>query len=373
MYLKMTSTFSQPRGSPMRRLVLTIIATLLLVIPTFAQQGTHLVQPGENLFRIAQQYGIDVNTLAQANGITNTWQIYAGQTLTIPGIQSAHVEAAAPPPAETVSTTPQYYTVQRGDQLWQIARLYNLTTDQLAQMNNITNPNMIYAGQQLVVGTTSAPPAEQQPAEIVPTAQVLPVLDAALTVPSSTTQTTHVVQPGEHLATIAQRYGVSTLAITQANNIYNPNHILAGQTLIIPGAGPALDYQVIGSPAAPSAPRGVGKEVLVDLSDSRVYAYENGILLRNVLVSTGLPATPTVQGDYAVQRKYVAQTMVGPGYYLPDVPYVMYFYEGYALHGTYWHNNFGQPMSHGCVNMPTPEAEWFYNWTEIGTPVRVVW
>jgi lipoprotein-anchoring transpeptidase ErfK/SrfK len=49
----------------------------------------------------------------------------------------------------------------------------------------------------------------------------------------------------------------------------------------------------------------------------------------------------------------------------------MYFYQGYALHGTYWHNNFGTPMSHGCVNMPTPEAEWAFNWASIGTPVIV--
>ena len=65
--------------------------------------------------------------------------------------------------------------------------------------------------------------------------------------------------------------------------------------------------------------------------------------------------------------------MSGPGYYLPDVPYVMYFYQSYGLHGTYWHSNFGQPMSHGCVNLPTPEAEWFFNWAEVGTPVHVQW
>ncbi len=50
---------------------------------------------------------------------------------------------------------------------------------------------------------------------------------------------------------------------------------------------------------------------------------------------------------------------------------VMYFFEGYAIHGTYWHNNFGTPMSHGCVNLPTPEAEWFFRWAEMGTPVHV--
>jgi lipoprotein-anchoring transpeptidase ErfK/SrfK len=63
--------------------------------------------------------------------------------------------------------------------------------------------------------------------------------------------------------------------------------------------------------------------------------------------------------------------MVGPGFYLPDVPYTMYFYEGYGIHGTYWHNNFGHPMSHGCVNMRTSEAEWMFNWASVGTLVNV--
>jgi lipoprotein-anchoring transpeptidase ErfK/SrfK len=113
------------------------------------------------------------------------------------------------------------------------------------------------------------------------------------------------------------------------------------------------------------------KKIVVRLNQQRVYAYENGQLVRTVLASTGLPATPTVQGTYRIYIKREAQTMTGPGYYLPDVPYVMYFYQGYGLHGTYWHDNFGRPMSHGCVNLPTPEAKWFYEWAEIGTPVVV--
>jgi lipoprotein-anchoring transpeptidase ErfK/SrfK len=63
--------------------------------------------------------------------------------------------------------------------------------------------------------------------------------------------------------------------------------------------------------------------------------------------------------------------MSGPGYYLEDVPYVMYFYQGYGLHGTFWHNNFWQRMSHGCVNLPTPEAEWMFNFVDVGTLVNV--
>ena len=60
----------------------------------------------------------------------------------------------------------------------------------------------------------------------------------------------------------------------------------------------------------------------------------------------------------------------GVDYYdLPNVPYSMFFYQGYAIHGTYWHTNFGHPMSHGCVNLPTAEAKWFYEWAPVGTPV----
>jgi lipoprotein-anchoring transpeptidase ErfK/SrfK len=65
--------------------------------------------------------------------------------------------------------------------------------------------------------------------------------------------------------------------------------------------------------------------------------------------------------------------MSGPGYFAPDVPWVQYFHGSYAVHGTYWHNSFGQAVSHGCVNMRTPEAQWLYFWAELGTPVEVRW
>jgi len=102
-----------------------------------------------------------------------------------------------------------------------------------------------------------------------------------------------------------------------------------------------------------------------------LYAYEGDTLVRSTLISSGRWPTVTVTGTYYIYLKYTAQRMRGPGYDLPGVPYVMYFYQGYALHGTYWHNNFGTPMSHGCVNMPTAEAEWAFNWASIGTPVTV--
>jgi lipoprotein-anchoring transpeptidase ErfK/SrfK len=114
-----------------------------------------------------------------------------------------------------------------------------------------------------------------------------------------------------------------------------------------------------------------GHWIDVDLSEQRLYAYDGNTLVSSFLVSTGVAAHPTVTGTYAVYVKYLATDMKGPGYYLPDVPYTMYFYEGYGIHGTYWHHNFGHPMSHGCVNMETSDAEWVYNFSEVGTPVVI--
>ncbi len=100
-------------------------------------------------------------------------------------------------------------------------------------------------------------------------------------------------------------------------------------------------------------------------------AYEGNVPVRVIAVSTGLPRTPTPTGQFRIWAKLRYDDMSGPGYYLPNVPYVMYFYGGYGLHGTYWHNNFGRPMSHGCVNLPTSEAEWLFHWAEVGTLVNI--
>lgn len=114
-----------------------------------------------------------------------------------------------------------------------------------------------------------------------------------------------------------------------------------------------------------------GHWIDIDLSDQTLYAYDGDTLINSFLVSTGVSAHPTVTGTFAVYVKYRYTDMRGPGYYLPDVPYTMYFYQGYGIHGTYWHNNFGTPMSHGCINMRTSEAEWVYNFSEVGTTVVV--
>ena len=109
----------------------------------------------------------------------------------------------------------------------------------------------------------------------------------------------------------------------------------------------------------------------VNLSNQTLYAYEGGEVVNSFIVSTGTWEHPTVTGQFNIYVKYTYADMAGPGYYLADVPYVMYFYKGYGLHGTYWHSNFGTPMSHGCVNLPTDAAGWLFDWASIGTLVNV--
>lgn len=122
---------------------------------------------------------------------------------------------------------------------------------------------------------------------------------------------------------------------------------------------------------------GVSQEerwVEVDLSEQKLKAWEGSSLFLETAVSTGLPGTPTPQGEFRIWIKLRATKMEGGigryYYYLPNVPYVMYFgndavpsWKGYGLHGTYWHSDFGTRRSHGCVNLPTQIAEQLYYWT----------
>lgn len=106
------------------------------------------------------------------------------------------------------------------------------------------------------------------------------------------------------------------------------------------------------------------KWIEVDLSDQTLRAWEGTKKVYDFLVSTGMANTPTVTGEYHIYQKLVSTRMVGAGYDLPNVPHTMYFYKGFALHGAYWHTNFGQPMSHGCVNLALADAEALFNWAD---------
>ncbi len=362
-------------------LIVTVFSPLTAIEAQDTPQQTHVVQQGENLFRIALRYGLTVDQLAAANSIADPTQIYAGQVLMIPGTTAPAgpvVDTSSPPAAEPASAAPAaapiYHIVQQGETLASIGRQYGISWPDLAAWNGLTDANQIYAGQRLVVNDAAAPDsAAVAGPTIVETTPPAESSAPPSAVPPSG-QRTYTVQSGDRLASIARQHGISWTTIARANNILDPNTIYVGQVLVIPytddAAGTDLE-PTGGVPSAPAPTIATGKQIVVDTGAQMIYAYENGQLLRAVSVSTGLWGTPTVLGDYRVYWKLTSQTMSGPGYYLPGVPWVMYFYQGYAIHGTYWHNNFGQPMSHGCVNLPTDEAEWFFRWAEVGTPVHV--
>jgi hypothetical protein len=120
------------------------------------------------------------------------------------------------------------------------------------------------------------------------------------------------------------------------------------------------------------------KSIEIDLSRQTLYQYQDGKIINYYKISSGKRITPTPRGDFKVTLKRPLVRMAWNygnnhpwNYDLPNVPWVVSFKGPYALHGTYWHNNFGHPMSHGCVNMRTPEAKVIYDWSEIGTPVSV--
>jgi lipoprotein-anchoring transpeptidase ErfK/SrfK len=136
---------------------------------------------------------------------------------------------------------------------------------------------------------------------------------------------------------------------------------------------------VAGAVVVPAAPAGARaqKAILVSLSRQTMWVYKGEDVVLTSLVSTGRAGFETPTGTFQILSKLPSQTMegvIGGEYYnVPNVPNVMYFTnEGHALHGTYWHNNFGTPMSHGCVNLPMDVAAWLYNWAPIGTPVYIV-
>jgi lipoprotein-anchoring transpeptidase ErfK/SrfK len=183
----------------------------------------------------------------------------------------------------------------------------------------------------------------------------------------------YVVKSGDTLGDIAWRLGVSSTALRRENGIANSNAIYPGQVLTIPGhsAEDAASVESAEQDYAESETAGGGKWIDVDLTEQRLRAYRGDTLVFNTLVSTGIEGYDTPEGEFAIEYMVEWQTMQGDDYYLPDVPYVMYFADYFAIHGTYWHDNFGHPMSHGCINLTIPDSAWLYDWANIGTPVVI--
>ena len=191
----------------------------------------------------------------------------------------------------------------------------------------------------------------------------------------------------------AQEHGVSMTAVTRQQGVpdYNPADFYTPTPVPtatpIPTATPTPAPLPTATPVPAPQPRNAGPRddlgreyIEVNLSERHLYVWSDGAIIFDVAASPGRPSYPTPTGVFYINTKLVSQDMTGPdpdqpeGYYFqPDVPYVMYFdNQGDAIHGVYWHNNFGQlSSSHGCVGIPVWAAQWLFDWTWIGTPVWI--
>jgi lipoprotein-anchoring transpeptidase ErfK/SrfK len=134
--------------------------------------------------------------------------------------------------------------------------------------------------------------------------------------------------------------------------------------------------QVLADEVTPIHPTIQDKYVLIKLADQRLYAYENGRVILTARCSTGTFAGDTPTGEFRVERKQPSRHMAadeerGNGFDLPGVPWVSFIsWTGVSIHGTYWHNEYGVPRSHGCINLTPSAAKWIYRWTAPHVPVE---
>lgn len=142
-------------------------------------------------------------------------------------------------------------------------------------------------------------------------------------------------------------------------------------------AGHPLDAVAPRAGVEPWSPALWARGIEVNLSTQELVAYEGKLAVYRAPVATGRDGFNTPAGDYAVYAKVPLQTMSGSiggeSWSVPNIPAIMYINGGVALHGTYWHDAFGSGvrLSHGCINLGMDDAQWLYEWADVGVPVRV--
>ncbi len=330
------------------RFVLAVLLSLAILssgfgaVPAATATGgsVHIVRPGETLSYIASRYGVTVPQLVSANHLANPNFIWVGQRILIPGGSGG-----------SQGSSGSVYVVRPGDTLTIIALRYRVSTQAIASANGISNWDLIYVGQRLrIPGRNSSPPQSGGG--------------------NGGGARTYVVRPGDTLASIAYRYGVSVASIAAANGIVNPSLIYVGQVLAIPGR----------NSSTPPAPSGSGKKILVDISQQRMYVYQNGLLIHSWVVSTGRYGYPTRTGIFHVQSKvlnaYGSRWRIWMPYWLGI------YWAGSTENGIHgqpinpngsivWAGLLGKRITFGCVMLRTDHAKELYYWADIGTPVII--
>jgi LysM repeat protein len=266
-------------------LVALLIAAAAVLRPGDAFAVTeHIVQPGETLSEIADLYGLPVETLMDVNGITDPNAVQEGQVIRIPDL------AGSTPPASPEQQEGRFHTVQDGDTLSSLAALFGVSPEEIAEANGLFDLHSVIAGATLRI--PGAPPADEE--------------DASGEEVVSDSGRRHTVIAGEVLSIIAEVYGVRLAAIIAANGLDNPDHIIEGQTLVVPGAfesGPEAGETstVVHVVGAGETLTSIAEKYGVDLSrlaDANNLADHDVIILGENLVIPGAH-TPSQTSGYA--------------------------------------------------------------------------
>ncbi len=352
----------------MRRLIESLargtLALILAAVTIMSAAGRasaseeHIVQPGETLSQIARKYGTTVADLQELNDLPDANYVWYGQRLLIDD-----GETVAPAPEREVEY--QLYTVQPGDTLFRLAGKHGISLTRLMAINGFTSEEWLSLGQELLVPQALAPAARP----IDPVTGLQPAPPETGMQPGGIRPDVHTVQTGESLSDIAERHGVNPGALARLNDLENSSTLEPGRVLRIPtesalelleGMGQRLDRALY--------PTFTERWVEVDLNEQLAIAYEGARPVKVFVISSGFGDNPTITGTFRIWVKIAMQDMrggsraAGDSYHVTEVKNVQYFYEDYAFHGTYWHSNFGTPMSRGCINMTEEDAEWLFSW-----------
>lgn len=303
------------------------ISLLLLVYPARAQaqggrSGIHIVEAGETLSEIARQYNTDVATLLALNNLSNANLVYVGQQLVVSG--GGGWERSSRANEEPDFDGPRY---QRQGRSW----------DPQQSQPSFQRPDEGWQPQSSSYGQGRAGVAwEPQVNWGRPTGQPIRWADDELE-----------TEGWEPQYSEGDSYPARDGWEQQRGTQYGREVELTGE-----------------------------KWIDIDLSEQVLTAYQGDTAVRIFLISSGSATYPTVTGSFRTYARVEVQDMWGGSqadgtyYFQADVPWVQYFYEDYAIHGAYWHNNFGRPIGHGCINMRVEDSRWLYEWTGV-TGIRV--
>ena len=350
----------------MRRLIESLargtVALLLSAIAFMSTGGSasateeHIVQPGETLSQIAKQYGTTVESLQELNDLPDANYVWYGQRLLV------DTEAATAPQREEEY---QLYTVQPGDTLFRLAGKHGISLTRLMTINGFTSEEWLSLGQELLVPKALAP-VPQTDFSVTDLHSATPVPEMK---PGQTRLAVHTVQTGESISDIAELHEVNPGALARLNELQNNGTLEPGRVLRIPtdnalelleGMSQRLDRALY--------PTLSERWVEVDLNEQMAIAYEGARPVKVFVISSGFGDNPTITGTFRIWVKIAMQDMrggsraAGDSYHVTEVKNVQYFFEDYAFHGTYWHSNFGTPMSRGCINLTEEDAEWLFDW-----------